>query len=676
MMMNLDPRQEQQLADELDALLTAHLHKRPLPPINPAVAGEAQLAQALLSLAAMIEPDAHFLSTLERRLSAAAHPSAAKPKGTTPSVWQQISDTIKEGFAMKRIGFALATLFVLFGLGYAVWTFWGGLPGVGPEPVAEQPADSGSAVAEIDPASLPPLPALGSGAQGLGGGGAGGGDGRMAGVTETMAEAPMPVEPDGGIGDDLVIMPWNPLADAAFDLTIDLPNEAGTAAVFDLTMGGAYAEAEAIELARRFGFSGPLYREVYPVFEPFEGEEEMWAWTPPVSYNAFDGERSLWIGEGYLHYNDAGAEPQAGQMPMAHEQARPIAEAFLQERGLLDFEYDISHYGGYEVIFTRQINGRTSTHAQLYVSVGPNGQVSMVSYSPLRELTSLADYPIRSAADAWALLLELAQEEDFDFQRVFYNTYPGPGYVDPYQNNTDEWSEHYRYWERTYQVGQTITIYPHLMAFEPVGADVAPRIQADRFLLDGDANLLREMIDVIGRQVQVTGVVSQLGPRPVLELLGWEALPEDEYRYTYSEGISQREGEQVFVITDEGEQILLPDAPADLEDGVRISVSGWSIDSGDGPYPTFNWQGLGLIYDEPFDYPDPYSELDEDPFKISQITIDEVELVYVITSTYDEVERVPHFMAQPAWRFKGSTNTNMIIELTVQAVEDAYIATP
>jgi hypothetical protein len=654
-MINLDPRQEQQLADELDALLTAYLQKRPLPPINPAVAREARLAQALLSLAAMIEPDTHFLSTLERRLKAAAQPSAAKPKAVEPPFWQQFIHNVKEGFAMKRIGFALTTFLVLFGLGYAVWTFWGGLPDTGPEQVAQ-----------VDPDTLPRLPGLGSAQQGFGGGGAD----TMAGAE--MAVEDMPVPHDG----DLMIMPWNPLADADFDLAVALPTDTGTSTVYDLVLGGAYTEAEAAELARRFGFDGPLYREVYPVFEG----DEMWAWTPPVSYHAFDGVRSMWIGEGYLHYSDAGAEPQPGQMPMPYEQARPIAEAFLRERGLLDFEYDVEQAGGYEVIFTRQINGRTSTHAQLYVSVGPNGQVSMVSYSPMQQLTPLADYPIRSADDAWALLLELAQEDNFDFQRVFYNTYPGPDYVDPYAETDSMWADRYRYWERTYQVGQTITIYPHLMAFEAVDADVAPRIQADRFLLDGPAETLRQMVDVIGRQVKVSGTVRTLGPRPVLELLAWETLPEGEYRYTYSEGVTRRDGEQMFVRTDEGEQILLPDAPADLEDGVRVSVHGWEIETDEGPYPIFNWQGMGLSYTEEFDMPVEMPEtmpaFDEDPFKITQITITEVELVYVITSTYDEARQQPDFLAQPAWRFKGTNNTNMIIDLTVQAVEDAYITLP
>ena len=659
-MINLDPRQEQQLADELDALLTAHLQKRPLPPINPTLAREAHLAQALLSLAALIEPDPTFLSTLERRLSAAAQP--ANRSAPRPSFWQQLTETIKEGFAMKRIGYALATLLVLFGLGYAVWTFWGSTP------------NNGDQIAQIDPDSLPPLPGLGSAQQGLGGGGGG------EVVTESQAEATVLsaeeglVDPDVMI-DDMMIMPWNPLAEANFDLTIDLPTDTGTSTVYNLLMNAPYTEAEAAELARRFGFNGPLYREVFPVFEV----DEAWAWTPPVSYHAFDGERSMWIGEGYLHYSDASAEAAPGQMPMAHEPARPIAEAFLRERGLLDFEYDVEQAGGYEIIFTRQINGRTSTHAQIYVTVGPDGQVSMVSYSPMRQITPLADYPIRSATDAWALLLELAQADNFDFQRVFYNTYPGPDFVDPYRETDAEWADRYRYWERTYQVGQTITLYPHLMAFEAVAADVAPRIQADRFLLDGPAETLQQMVDVIGRQVKVSGIIRQLGPRPVLELLEWEAMPEGEYRYDFVEGMTQRDGEQMFVLTDEGEQILLPDAPADLEDGVRVSVNGWEIERGDAPYPVFNWQGLGLSYTEEMPF-EPMPEImpadSDDPFQITQITITEVELVYVITSTYDEARQQPDFLAQPAWRFKGTTNTNMIIELTVQAVEDAFIATP
>ena len=84
---------------------------------------------------------------------------------------------------------------------------------------------------------------------------------------------------------------------------------------------------------------------------------------------------------------------------MDFEQAAPLAEAFLRERGLLDFEYQIMppQFNGNEVNFQRVIDGRSLNIAEYTVTVTEAGQILSVYYNPLTQLQTLGQYPLRSA---------------------------------------------------------------------------------------------------------------------------------------------------------------------------------------------------------------------------------------------------------------------------------------
>jgi hypothetical protein len=103
-------------------------------------------------------------------------------------------------------------------------------------------------------------------------------------------------------------------------------------------------------------------------------------------------------------------------------------------------------------------------------------------------------------------------------------------------------------------------------------------------------------------------------------------------------------------------------------------VNGWFIEPGD-PYGVFNWQGIDRIVEFealPADIvTDPALA---EPYKIGQVEITSVELIYVYVPYTEEGRTDVRILLQPAWRFKGTTDTKEIIEFVVQAVTDEFIA--
>jgi hypothetical protein len=291
----------------------------------------------------------------------------------------------------------------------------------------------------------------------------------------------------------------------------------------------------------------------------------------------------------------------------------------------------------------------------------------MVSYTPLSRMLPLGDYPLQPAEAAWQQFLS----EGFDFQHSFFNVYPGPDSVAAAGPVSEE---PYHFWERGYDDGDTIVMYPYPTVFQPVSGDETPRIRVERYLLEGPAEQLQAMAEYAGRQIYLTGTVRQTDAGPAVELSEWRPV-EENYEYVYREGTIRREGEQALLVTTDGETVVIPDAPADLSDGERVSVSGWSIEPGEGAQPLFNWQSIGLIVEETV-MPEPMEPLEVEPYLIGQVTIEQVDLIYTVTTVFDEDNSNGRFLVQPVWRFKGSADTNEIVEIFVQAVDNDFVSAP
>ena len=429
--------------------------------------------------------------------------------------------------------------------------------------------------------------------------------------------------------------------------------------VYDTVNQATFTLDDVARLASLFGLSGPIYTETY-YQEP--GNE----WTPSPVYQVFDGTRQLAVGDTYFSYMDNSGQVNGTVDPMPFTQAGPIAEADLRERGLLDFPYEMLSQNGFDIEIRRLVDGRVAMFPEIQVSVNNSGLVWAVFSNPMRNLAPLGNYPLRSAAEAWQFM----QEHGVDFQSVFYSTYPGPDFAQP-PMPVDV--QDYRYWQRQYVDGQTVTMYPYPMVFLPVNGDAAPRIVIDQYLLTGPAEELQAIAAYAGRPISVTGIVSgdvpQTAVYKVIELVSWQPL-ENQVEYTFREGVVSRSGEQVTLVVSEAESYVIPDAPADLNDGERIYLSGW-IDAPN----VFNWQGMGIVVAEPAS--SETMPIDSFVFpSIEQVTINQVDLIYAVISTYEEATQTSRFLFSPAWRFLGTTDRQEIIEIYVQAVPDTLIASP
>ncbi|MBE2198406.1 MAG: hypothetical protein IAE79_07320 [Anaerolinea sp.] len=693
---------ELDLANELDAFLTAQLQgRRSWPRPDGAVKAEAQLAVDLLNLAAQMEPDPVFLSDVEAQLARAASQKQsikrmAERPSPRPTFWQNIMLAVKEGFTMKRTTLALGTLVTIVVVGvFAFFLMRNGATSE-PEVVAGVPAtavptdapttttdDAGQAVdtpvtdtpstpeTHATPAasSLPKLPILGQGG-GRGMGGGGGGDGTMpAPVTGESAEV------EDMMVDDIFI--WNPLADAQYVLNVPFPTEPTFATVYQQPATNLFTLEEIQRYAQLFGMNGPIYTEVFP--EPFydlaEGEvaPDMPQWTPPTFYYVFDGRRQLSFYETNIYYFDQGISQDYTATMMPFAQASPIAEAFLQERGLLDFPYVIqSSAWGSDVEIRRIINGYVSATAEFYISVTEAGQIMSLSYQPFDKLQALGDYPLRSAEDAWQQVLA----EGIDYQHSYWMTYPGPNYempeMQPYE--PAPWEELYRYWQRTFMDGDTIALVSYPLVYLAASGDVAPRIMMDQYLLSGATADLEALAAYAGQPVRIEGIVRGVMPAITIELTGWQPSPNHEWQYM--PGTVRLDGEQTVFDADSGETFVIPNAPADVTDGERVNLSGWSIERGEGLYRVFNWSSMDRIinWDEIPVVEEPMPvDPGVDPYKITDVTIDQIDLVYQYSPVFSENQGVTAFMWQPAWRFKGMTNTDEIIEIYVQAVPGEFV---
>jgi hypothetical protein len=510
-----------------------------------------------------------------------------------------------------------------------------------PTPAATAVTDS---PADAPGGELPPLPSL-SGASGLAAGMGGGG-----GVAEGE---PMAADTSIGI--------WDPLAEAELVLNVELPAEPQSAPVYEQPGGGLLTLDDVPRLAAAFGLSGPIYTERYPVsIEPID-------WTPPTVYMVFDGRRQLAVADSYFYYLDETLAP-GPEMTRPYGRAQQVAESYLRERGLLDFDYEMANTGGFDVEFRRLVDGRMVLYPEFMVAVNGDGQVWSVSYNPLSRLSSVGEYPLRPAAEAWQAVLD----NGFDYQTTFFNIYPGPDYEEPVMEEPVD-PGLYRYWERTFAEGALLSIYPYPTVYAPINSGEPPRINVDRYLLLAPAEQLAAIAEYAGKPIHLTGTYRTVDGRQAIELVSWEPLEIDN-QWFFGEGTVRFEGELVLVDTLEGETLIIPDAPADLGDGERIYFNAWEKVAGDGPYPTINWQGMGILVEGPQMVEPMIEPAVFEPHVIKQVTVSGVSVVYAFVPVYDEMGQAPRFFVQPVWRFSGTADNGMIIDIFVQAAAGEYVS--
>jgi hypothetical protein len=280
-------KSEQELANELDAFLKGALQGQRNPPTGDLPPETVEMAAHLIKLSQAAEPDPAFAAGLEKQMAA----KLKRIQGERPLSFAEKASVFLRSMTMKRSIVALGGLAALFLFVFVAWRMFSG----GTEPEPEQVAivtpgatsDIGEAAATpAAPGALPTLPAI-SMAGGMGGGGMGMG----GGAAVASDNRPMPV-------DEMILPMASVFSGTTFALNGTLPAEPTLATVLEYP-SPTIDLAQAQQLAARFGFSGPLYTQSYPVFETEPAPEgvEPLPEAPPT-YFAFDGTRQFTVYQG------------------------------------------------------------------------------------------------------------------------------------------------------------------------------------------------------------------------------------------------------------------------------------------------------------------------------------------------------------------------------------------
>jgi hypothetical protein len=655
--------QLQRQADELDALITA-MKRGETQPATSLNEAETRLTAELLNLAASTELDPEFRQALGAQLYRAAS-QAARPRPVPLTFWQKVEQGLSD-FTMKRFVFTFGSLAAVAVIVLAIVFFRP--DGEGDQDiVAGNPtstvanvvtpvtdvADVPTNTAESAGQALAALPEL----QGMDttGGMGGGGDGT----------SPAP---------EIDMTRWEPVnvfSGTTFVLDATLPTGLGPNTVLQQTPW-VMDVATARQIANQWGFTGPLY--TMPLPEQPDGEPAI---ILPPTYFVFDGTRMFQLDASFIYYNDTAVMFDPNN-PTPFEQARAVAESFFQARGLLDFPYGVRQ-GFYpnEVNFYRLVDGLPVNQYEVYASV-VGDQVATAHYTALSRLENLGGYPLTSVEEAWQKLLFQATVAG----RVLYEVMPAE-MVGGELVIEEPQPEQPLTWVRTYQPGQEAHLYSWATIYLPAeGGDTPPRIETYPLRLQTDDETLRALAALPTHLYHIWGTVGADGK--TLQVTGFEGLDETTHQPLFIEGTIRREGDQIVVTAFTGENYVLPNPPADLPEGMEVTVFAFASRDAGLAYPVLEWDNINerVIFEAP-PVEEPPVVIEEpiewQPFIYQNVTVTQVELAYYYTYVQDQEaiargEFVPAtILLQPAWKFTGTADNGDMLTFYMQAVSTEYV---
>lgn len=458
--------------------------------------------------------------------------------------------------------------------------------------------------------------------------------------------------PDTAAG---IILPADPFANTLFTLNTQLPDAPEEMAVWRQTQSDQIDTDAARRLAARFGFEGELYQEIFPDF----GVSQSGAapFRPPTVYYTFAGPRTFSIDSWSATYQDTDVSyAAAGQADFAA--ASQAAERFLQERGLLDFPYIVQQGPGNDVFFVRQLDGRTLNHPEIVAGAGAGGQLSFINYQVMPNLENLGLYPLIPAAAAWAQL-----ESGVDRQFIPYVLHPA------IFGSADTLAQVHA-WQRPYPPGEMVQLYGWPNVYLPVSGSGPARVQLFPYMLQGDAEVINQIAEVVGQLVRVEGVMGDDGKTVTVHAGG----PIEGLTPLSLPGIIRRDGERTMLDAEDGQTYQLPHAPADLPDNLAVFVFAWDAQQIGDATSLLQWDRIDtatIITEESLAEP-----LATPGY--ANVSINGVEPAYFMTYLYPEEgvdmgTAVPTIVLQPAWKFVGTTSTGEKVEFFVQAVADEFV---
>lgn len=670
---------EQQLADELDQAITAVLQGDSYPTSQASPSAESRLAANLVQVAAQTEPDPTFAATLQQKLARRASQlkksTTSAKRAEQASFWQDLQNLLKEAFTMKQLAALGALILVVVFVG--VMAFRGNLFGNETEiaentavPVATTETDTDTEVAATTDANLPQLPLFTAQAGGLG---SGGGDGTMV-ATEEMGGAEATSMPA-----DFDMRMMNPFSGTNFILNSGLPTDILSGLVYQRIQSESIDQATAEAIASQYGFTGPLYIETYAYSEGLE----------PSLYIAMDidGRRTLYISPWGINYTDDNANARFDyENPQQAANAVAIAESFLKERGQLEFAYVAETPSWDSVYFYRLIDGRKVNEPEITVYINAYGEIANIYDGVLGEWIDTGSYPLISAEAAWQKIMGGIYENNIQY-------YMTPANInDPIDYEQPDYMANYQYWQRPLVSNEEIHLYEWPLVYTPVDGS-APFVRVRNLPIIADEATLNSLAQNINNQVHFWGTVNEAGTH--FQLAGWE--PMAEYVTIFERGIVRQQNDQWIFYGSEGSSYILPNAPADLSNGLDVNVFAYNTRDIGLEHPVLDWESIETY----IEYPNPEMPVDgeiisstEDvqimpidifqPMYYQDVQINEVSLVYYVTYYYPEMPETggmdtfmsmepPTIYVQPAWSFKGTAENGDQIQLFVQAVSQEYL---
>ena len=670
---------EQQSAEELDRLISTLHHGEQVSPQHE----DGQMARQLVKLAAAIRPKQPFVNGLRAQLVAQANQKSQSKKGAAlPLI---IIEEWARSITMKRTILSLAGLTAVIVLALVGWNLFRpasggtepaveiaaaatetenmeGQEAVAPETavsseaeVVEQPAETETVEVEATAAPEAEVVEQRAATEVV----------ENAVVEESIAQALPAFGGRGGGGGYGYGEGQGPFTNATVTLNAELPQETEAAVYEANVLNATTLDQEQVRaFADKMGISGELYFEWYSGL-PLDGQDDG-SGNVPYVYRIFEGKRqvSAYL-SGEMYYEDTSLYNQ-NLPPLPYAERAAIAEQFLLERDLLDFDYEMHPGWGTEVQFLTLVDGHpVNNWAMITANVTGDSQIMSVSIRPLNDLTQIQTEALRSAADAWQYL----QDNMADGPVMFNLIASDPAYYAPPVSNGEK-----THWDREYTSGQEVTLNSWIQMFRPADGSVTPRLVTDRgILLAADDATLEAIAQAVslGNNVRLQGTLSGEGDNLVLNVSNWEAItgPFD----IYLNGTTRLVNGVVSLELPGGFPIQIANPPADLPMDSFVSMSSWSVRvADDGVSAITDWVTFDLMYNNTIDQ----GVAAEDPFSnISSVTINKVDLVYNYLYPYESLNPstgVPYIADDnghviPVWRFTGETNKGDLVEFIVPA---------
>ncbi|MBG0784947.1 MAG: hypothetical protein H0S79_07570 [Anaerolineaceae bacterium] len=359
-------------------------------------------------------------------------------------------------------------------------------------------------------------------------------------------------------------------------LTAAFPESPSEAVVYEQVVEDVTSAEQAKAFASQLGIEG----EVFLI--PYEGGG--------FSYVVTDGIQEVTIINSttyFVYLADFGVGISSSAAPLPLSERVEIAETFLQEHGLLDFEYQMDETLSQDnrVVFTRILNDYPLLITDTYnpfieVRINSTGEIAFLIYR-LNKVNAIGNYPLRTAQEAWNLVLENPND-----QRVQYTIEP------------PEMS--YRTvlpaWQRSYAIGQKIDLYSYLSLYKSAEANTEDWVTAGEFTLEGD---LEGLIEAYNNPPELTaeqlekiseGIISEKhaigwnrffhvwgqsrqdenGAR-YLTVEGWEVSPmPDETLYGEFKSVNQ----QIVFVDEDNQQWEIPALPDNTPMDTWVTVRG------------------------------------------------------------------------------------------------------